>query len=122
MLAKKCIEEVCPELFIDGWKLKDVDEVDTDSFTVEDEYDGLVNMESVQQEKYLGDILTSDGKNTGNITARKNRGICVVNQIMTILGWEILFPSCNGPQKLTFDQQPVDKCRGLVQPLLYRCD
>ena len=42
-------------------------------------------MESVQQEKYLGDILTNDGKNSKNRAARKNRGIGVVNQIMTIL-------------------------------------
>ena len=42
-------------------------------------------MQSVQEEKYLGDILTSDGKNSKNIAARKNRGVGVVNQIMTIL-------------------------------------
>ena len=84
-VGKKCIEEVCPELYIDGWKLKEVEEVDTDSFAVEDEYEGLVNMETVQHEKYLGDILTNDGKNTRNIAARKNRGIGVVNQILTIL-------------------------------------
>ena len=81
----KCIEEVCPDLFIDGWKLKKVEVVDTNNFTVEDEYTGQVSMQSVQEEKYLGVILTSDGKNSKNIAARKNRGVGVVNQIMTIL-------------------------------------
>ena len=42
-------------------------------------------MASVEEEKYLGDIISCDGKNKKNITARKNRRIGVVNQIMSIL-------------------------------------
>ena len=42
-------------------------------------------METVDFERYLGDIISSDGKNTKNIDVRKNRGIGVVNQVMDIL-------------------------------------
>jgi hypothetical protein len=39
----------------------------------------------VEEEKYLGDIISNNGKNTKNIEARKNRGTGIVNQIMSIL-------------------------------------
>ena len=53
--------------------------------SLEDEYAGLYAMEDVEEEKYLGDIITHDGKNVKNIAARTNRGIGTVNQIMSIL-------------------------------------
>ena len=40
--------------------------------------------------KYLGDVISKDGKNTKNIEARKSKGIGVVNQIMCILN-DIIF-------------------------------
>ena len=42
-------------------------------------------METVEEENYLGDIISSDGENSKNITARANRGIGTINQIMSIL-------------------------------------
>ena len=62
-----------------------MEEVDTQTSVLEDEYSGLCDMETVETEKYLGDIISNDGKNSKNITARKNRGIGVTNQIMSIL-------------------------------------
>ena len=43
-------------------------------------------MEEVSEEKYLGDILSVDGRNSKNIMARKNKSIGSTNQIMGILG------------------------------------
>ena len=57
-------------------------EVDTGNCSVEEEHAGMQEMEEVKSEKYLGDILASDGRNLKNITARKNRGIGIVNKIM----------------------------------------
>ena len=57
---------------------------------IEDHYNGLQKMEEVREEKYIGDIISNDGKNTKNITARKNRGIGIITQIMGILS-EICF-------------------------------
>ena len=79
------IPEVCPELVIDGWKINEVKDVETNLTQLEDEYEGLCTMETVEEEKYLGDIISSDGKNSKNITARANRGIGTINQIMSIL-------------------------------------
>ena len=84
-VGKTCIPEVCPELFIDDWKIKEVNEVVTENYQYEEEHDGMSAMETVEHEKYLGDIISSDGKNSKNIAARKNRGIGVVNQVMSIL-------------------------------------
>ena len=58
------IPEVCPDLVIDGWKMKEISEVETNSCGIEDEYDGLCDMETVDSEKYLGDIISNDGKNS----------------------------------------------------------
>ena len=42
-------------------------------------------MSSSSREKYLGDILTTDGKIDQNIEERYNKGIGIVNQILGIL-------------------------------------
>ena len=65
--------------------MKVATEIDTKEVVMEDEYAGLHKMEEVSHEKYLGDIISSDGRNTKNIAARTNRGTGVVNQIMSML-------------------------------------
>ena len=47
-------------------------------------------MQSSSKEKYLGDILTSDGKIDSNIEERYNKGVGIINQIMGYLN-EISF-------------------------------
>ena len=42
-------------------------------------------MKSVDRERYLGDILTSDGKINNNIEERVNKGFGKVNDILPIL-------------------------------------
>ena len=42
-------------------------------------------MKSVDQEKYVGDILSNDGKIDKNIQARQNKGQGYVNQIASML-------------------------------------
>ena len=51
----------------------------------EDEYTGLEKMAEVEDEKYLGDIISHVGKNMKNDMARVNRRIGITNQIMAIL-------------------------------------
>ena len=89
-VGKHKVEEICPDLFVEGWKMTEVEEIDTGKVEIEEEYDGLCKMEEVSEDKYLGDILSEDGKNSKNIVARKNRGTGSVNQILSILD-EICF-------------------------------
>ena len=42
-------------------------------------------MPEVTEETYLGDLLTSDGKNTKNIKCRVSKGIGIISQIMNLL-------------------------------------
>ena len=42
-------------------------------------------MERVTSDCYLGDIISSDGKNKLNIEARVAKGLGIVSQIMDIL-------------------------------------
>ena len=72
---------------MDGWKLKEVSEVDIGSveYDLVDDYDGLQKMDEVKDEKYLGDILSADGKNFKNISARRNKAIGTRNQVLGVL-------------------------------------
>ena len=49
----KKIDEVCPEMHVDGWKMKEVKEIETGEIVLEDEYDGKTKTEKVLEEKYL---------------------------------------------------------------------
>ena len=84
-VGSKKIDEICPDLFVEGWKIKEVEEINVDHGEVEDEYVGECKMDEVSEEKYLGDIISVDGKNMKNIVARANRGTGIVTQIMGIL-------------------------------------
>ena len=42
-------------------------------------------MKEVKNDTYLGDIISSDGKNTLNIESRVSKGLGIVSQIMDIL-------------------------------------
>ena len=73
----------CPDLYLDEWKVKVVEE--TGSITLEDTQENEHIVEAVSDEKYLGDIISKDGRNTKNIKARSDRANGSINQIMEIL-------------------------------------
>ena len=87
---KTCVKEICPDLQLGGWEMKTVIEVATGKSSHEDIYNGIHKMEAVSSEKYLGDILSSDGKNLKNISARKDKGIGIVTKVMEKLN-EVCF-------------------------------
>ena len=43
------------------------------------------NMEKVSSDKYLGDILSSDGRNSINMKERIGKGIGIISEIMSIM-------------------------------------
>ena len=42
-------------------------------------------MEEKTEEKYLGDLISADGKNIKNVKARVAKGTGIINRILTIL-------------------------------------
>ena len=52
---------------------------------IEDICEGNEVMEEKEEEKYLGDVISRDGKNIKNVKARVAKGTGIVNRIMTIL-------------------------------------
>ena len=61
-IGKSHEQLTCPKIHIDGWKEKAVNYIETGNMEISDicEEDALLQMS--QQEKYLGDIISEDGK------------------------------------------------------------
>ena len=57
----------------------------TDEEVSNDIHLGKVEMEETEGEKYLGDIISNDGRNMKNIKARINKGTGIVKRILDIL-------------------------------------
>ena len=75
----------CPDLYVDRWKLENKKNIFTSVEDLEDIESGETKLETVEYERYLGDILSSNGKNKKNILSRRSKGVGIVNQILTIL-------------------------------------
>ena len=76
---------LCPDLFVDNWELEKIDKNGHGIKNLEDIHVGDFMMDTVENEKYLGDIIAADGSNTKNIQKRKSKGVGAVSQIMSIL-------------------------------------
>ena len=71
----KCKEEFkCQQLFVDTWEevevLTNSGEVDMEECCVGEE-----RIEEKSKEKYLGDVISEDGRNIKNLKARVNKGV-----------------------------------------------
>ena len=75
----------CPELFIDEWALKKKDEVKAGIENLIDVHVDDHRIDHAIEEKYLGDIITVDGKNTKNIEARVGKAQGIIKQIKEML-------------------------------------
>ena len=62
--------------------------------SVEDVYAGSHLIPDSNQERYLGNIINSSGKNDSNIAAQVSKGQGIIKQIMNILG-DICFEKFN---------------------------
>ena len=62
---------------VDGWKLDEVDNIDI--------FEGNMEISHINPETYLGQIPSSDSRNTLNSTKMKNKGIGIQNKIIEML-------------------------------------
>ena len=84
-IGKVCEEYKCQNLTVDSWTETAINNQETAEITIEDSYLGEENMVEVEEEKYLGDVISRDGKNIKNFKARVNKGTGIVNKIMNML-------------------------------------
>jgi hypothetical protein len=75
----------CQPLFVDKWEEKAVEECYTGTTIIEDVCEGEDIMEQKEEEKYLGHVISKDGRNIKNIQARVNKGTGIVRKILSIL-------------------------------------
>ena len=76
-----------PDLFIDSWKMHEVQDARTGIKRNKETYEeGHKTIESIE-EKYIGQIISSDGTNVKNVTNLSNKGRCMVNTITNILNY-----------------------------------
>ena len=83
-IGKTYNSDICPEMSVDSWKEKlIVNEMEEKE--IQDIYVGKTVMKQVSEKKYLGDVISSDGKNEANIKERTNKAIGNVNKIVASL-------------------------------------
>ena len=58
---------------MDGWIEQNVKSVETGKSHMKDIFEGTTLLKYTKGEKYLGDIISSDGKNDKNVTSRKKQ-------------------------------------------------
>ena len=68
------------DLSVDKWEEVEVKNYETGEMEMKDIWTGEINMEEKEEEKYLGDVISTDGRNLKNIKARIAKGKGIVNK------------------------------------------
>ena len=84
-VGKTCNKTLCGDLYVDGWKLDVVTDAQSGKCSQFEQFVGPVRMEEKDEQMYLGDIVSADGRQDKNVQNRKNKSIGIINQIMEIL-------------------------------------
>ena len=84
-VERTCNKTFCKDLNVDGWKLEVVEDTHSGKIVQKESFGGEEKMEVKTEQVYLGDVISSDGKHSKNIQARKNKSLNVITQIMQIL-------------------------------------
>ena len=84
-IGKMKEEFKCQTLKVDNWKEIEIINEETGISEIEDIVEGEEEMEVKMEEKYLGDVISTDGRNIKNVKARVAKGIGIVSKILSIL-------------------------------------
>ena len=85
-VGKTCTESLCPKLSVDEWKLDlTVDSENQNLLYRKERFAGPAVMCQKEEQLYLGDLISADGRQDKNIDRRKKKGIGIIIQIMDIL-------------------------------------
>jgi hypothetical protein len=78
-------EYKCQDLSVDRWEEVELIKDDTGEMEMKDIWSGELNMEEKEEEKYLGDVISTDERTLKNIKARIAKGKGIANKIITML-------------------------------------
>ena len=78
-------EHKCQDLGVENWAEVELTNDETGDIEVQDLYKGEVKIDETNEEKYLGDVISSDGRNIKNIKARLAKGKGIVSNIISKL-------------------------------------
>ena len=84
-VGRSCNDALCGDTYVDGWNVDVVTDAETGICTQSESFGGSEKMKVKQEQTYLGDVISADGKHTKNVIARKNKGLGVITQITQIL-------------------------------------
>ena len=84
-VGKKTVDFKCQDLFLDKWTEVEIKGEESEQTEYKDLYDGDDIIEEKEEDRYLGDIISVDGRNIKNIRARVNKGKGTVHRIMAML-------------------------------------
>ena len=62
-----------------------IEDAETGDLQQKESFIGPQKMEEKEEQMYLGDVISADGKHLKNVKARKNKALGAIDQIMQIL-------------------------------------
>ena len=84
-VGKTCENYKCQDLKVDKWEEIVIKNEEKGTEDIDDVCNGYKIMEENKEEKYLGDLISSDGKNIKNVKARVAKGKGIISRIMALL-------------------------------------
>ena len=84
-LGKICEHYKCQDLKVDRWEEIVTKNEETGIDEINDICNGYEIMEETTEDKYLGDVISADGKNIKNVKARVAKGKGIISRILLLL-------------------------------------
>ena len=75
----------CQNLYVDKWSEKPQNVDSNCNIEIRDIFDGEHAIEEKDDEKYLGDVISTNGRNISNIKARVSKGNGIIKKILIML-------------------------------------
>ena len=81
LIGKDTKNVLSSDLVVDSWTVSYKDNLKTGDYELVEKYEGPVNIEQTDKQKYLGFIISNIGDNMVNITSLKQKSIGIIKQI-----------------------------------------
>ena len=86
MLISKRPETVLnSQLAVDSWNTEHIENMNTGESELDEKYEGRIQIDKTENQKYLGFLLSSKGDNMKNIASVKNKSIGIIRKLFAKL-------------------------------------